>query len=47
MNITTKVEIQRSVELLVCNISVGSVFLVTPEVSSEKIQKVAWILHRS
>lgn len=45
MNITTKVEIQRSVELLVCNISVGSVFLVTPEVSSGKIQKVAWILH--
>lgn len=44
MNITTKVEIHTNVELLVCNISVGSVFLVTPEVSSEKIQKVAWIL---
>lgn len=45
MNITTKVEICTRVELLVCNISVGSVFLVSPEVSSGKIQKVAWILH--
>lgn len=45
MNIITKVEIHTSIELLVCYVSGGPVYLVTPgEVPSEKIQKVAWIL---
>lgn len=42
MNIITKVEIHTSVELLVCYVPGGPVYLVTPgEVPSEKIQKVA------
>lgn len=45
MNIITKGEIHTCVEQLFCCVSGGPVYLVTPgEVSSEKIQKVAWNL---